>query len=280
MRELTAFSMASVRVVVHKNELGAIGKIIVLKGKMDFAKLKLMAGKKLSVKAKRIFQADGTEIESLESVHNNDQLYVSTGGPFFKESAQGSTKGDESFSISVLGTGGVGKSALTLRFIRDIFVEEWDPTIEDAYRKTFETDDKMCTVEILDTAGQDDFLSLRPQWMIEKDAYVFVYSMISENSLQELEHFFELHQQINQDRNVPIIMVANKKDLVNSSKEIVSSETGASIAERYSAKYIETSAYSGENVEEVFKECIREIRRGRQPAKGKRGGIFSFCDIL
>ena len=99
--------MASVRVVVHKNELGAIGKIIVLKGKMDFAKLKLMAGKKLSVKAKRIFQADGTEIESLESVHNNDQLYVSTGGPFFKESAQGSTKGDESFSISVLGTGAI-----------------------------------------------------------------------------------------------------------------------------------------------------------------------------
>ena len=272
--------MTSIRVVVHKNELGAIGKIIVLKGKMDFAKLKAMAGKKLSVKAKRIFQADGTEIDSLESVHNNDQLYVSTGAPFYKESAQGGTKSEDSFSISVLGTGGVGKSALTLRFIRDIFVEEWDPTIEDAYRKTFETDDKMCTVEILDTAGQDDFLSLRPQWMIEKDAYVFVYSKISENSVQELEHFFELHQQINQDKKVPIILVANKKDLVNSSKEVVSQEAGMKIAQRYRAKYIETSAFSGENVEEVFKECIRQIREVRQPTKSKRRGIFSFCDIL
>ena len=55
----------------------------------------------------------------------------------------------------MLGRGGVGKSALTLRFVRNFFVEEWDPTIEDAYRKTLDVDDSLCTIEILDTAGQD-----------------------------------------------------------------------------------------------------------------------------
>ena len=123
----------SKRVVVHENKHGAIGKIIVLKGKVDFKKLKSMASKKLNIRGvKRVFQANGEEIEGMENVQNNDQLYMSTGANFFKYNKRGSGTGEEVYSISVLGTGGVGKSALTLRFIRDIFVEEWDPTIEDA----------------------------------------------------------------------------------------------------------------------------------------------------
>ena len=121
---------------MHENKHGAIGKIIVLKDSVDFKKLKAMAGKKLGIRVKRVFQANGEEIEGMELVQNNDQLYMSTGAAFFKHSKRGSSMGDEVYSISVLGTGGVGKSALTLRFIRDVFVEEWDPTIEDAYRNT------------------------------------------------------------------------------------------------------------------------------------------------
>lgn len=116
----------------------------------------------------------------------------------------------------MLGSGGVGKSALTLRFVRDYFVKDWDPTIEDAYRKTLDVDEKLCMLEILDTAGQDDFESLRAQWMMDKDGYMFVYSMDSRVSLHELQPFFDLHMQINEGKRQipPIIMVANKKDLV------------------------------------------------------------------
>ena len=60
----------------------------------------------------------------------------------------------ESYIIPVLGSAGVGKSAVTLRFINDTFVEDWDPTIEDAYRKPVDVDGKTCMLEILDTAGQ------------------------------------------------------------------------------------------------------------------------------
>ncbi len=271
----------SKRVVVHENKHGAIGKIIVLKGKVDFKKLKSMASKKLNIRGvKRVFQANGEEIEGMENVQNNDQLYVSTGANFFKYNKRGSGTGEEVYSISVLGTGGVGKSALTLRFIRDIFVEEWDPTIEDAYRKTLSVDEKLCTIEILDTAGQDDFLTLRPQWMLEKDAYVFVYSMTSQNTLKELEHFYELHEQMNENRQVPIILVANKKDLINNSKEVVTKDDGMEMAKAWNATYLETSAYNGENVENIFKDCIREIRKVNSPPEEKKSGFFSFCSIL
>ena len=63
--------------------------------------------------------------------------------------------GQDAIAISVVGGGGVGKSALTLRYVRDFFVDYWDATIEDAYRKTVDVDGKLCVLEILDTAGQD-----------------------------------------------------------------------------------------------------------------------------
>ena len=55
--------------------------------------------------------------------------------------------------IVVMGSGGVGKSAITVRFVQEIFVEKYDPTIEDSYRKNVVIDDKQYMLEILDTAG-------------------------------------------------------------------------------------------------------------------------------
>lgn len=57
------------------------------------------------------------------------------------------------YKIVVLGSGGVGKSALTVQFVQGIFVEKYDPTIEDSYRKQMEVDGQQCMLEILDTAG-------------------------------------------------------------------------------------------------------------------------------
>jgi len=57
------------------------------------------------------------------------------------------------YKIVVLGSGGVGKSALTVQFVQGIFVEKYDPTIEDSYRKQVEVDGHQCMLEILDTAG-------------------------------------------------------------------------------------------------------------------------------
>ena len=57
------------------------------------------------------------------------------------------------YKIVVLGSGGDGKSALTVQFVQGIFVDTYDPTIEDSYRKQVEVDGQQCMLEILDTAG-------------------------------------------------------------------------------------------------------------------------------
>lgn len=57
--------------------------------------------------------------------------------------------------IVILGGGGVGKSCLTFRLVHNQFLERYDPTIEDSYRKdNFKVDDEISPIEILDTAGQ------------------------------------------------------------------------------------------------------------------------------
>jgi len=75
----------------------------------------------------------------------------------------------QTVKIAVLGAGGVGKSSLTIRFIRNIFVSAWSPTIEDEYRKAVSVDDVVSILHILDTAGQDEFTTMRAQWMTDKD---------------------------------------------------------------------------------------------------------------
>jgi len=65
----------------------------------------------------------------------------------------------------VLGSGGVGKSAITVQFVQGVFVEKYDPTIEDSYRKNVEVDGSQYLLEILDTAGTEQFTAMRDLYM-------------------------------------------------------------------------------------------------------------------
>eukprot|EP01084_Bolivina_argentea_P172139 298200_1 len=103
---------------------------------------------------------------------NNDQLneHIGTEMVHMKNEEHkydGSTL--QKLKITVLGSGGVGKSALTIRFIADEFMNEYDPTIEDSYSKQVVIDDKPVLFDILDTAGQEQFAALQDHWIREGD---------------------------------------------------------------------------------------------------------------
>ncbi|PVU87385.1 hypothetical protein BB560_006499, partial [Smittium megazygosporum] len=61
------------------------------------------------------------------------------------------------YKLVVVGGGGVGKSALTIQFIQSHFVDEYDPTIEDSYRKQCVIDGETALLDVLDTAGQEEY---------------------------------------------------------------------------------------------------------------------------
>jgi small GTP-binding protein len=89
--------------------------------------------------------------------------------------------------IVVLGAGAVGKSALTIQFIQGHFVERYDATIEDIYRKPFEIDGSASVLTIIDTAGQDNFTSMREQYMKKGQGFVLVFSITDSESFQALK---------------------------------------------------------------------------------------------
>jgi small GTP-binding protein len=84
-----------------------------------------------------------------------------------------------SYRIGVVGEGGVGKSALTMQFIQKFFLDEYDPTIEDSYRKQIQVDGEVCHLDILDTAGQEEYSCMRNQYMRGMDGFLIVYSITS-----------------------------------------------------------------------------------------------------
>ena len=90
------------------------------------------------------------------------------------------------YKIVVLGSGGVGKSALTVQFVQGIFVEKYDPTIEDSYRKQVVIDGETCLLNILDTAGQEEFSAMRDQYMRTGEGFLIVFAVNNAKSFDDI----------------------------------------------------------------------------------------------
>ena len=66
------------------------------------------------------------------------------------------------------------------------FVETYDPTIEDSYRKQVVLDDAPALLEVLDTAGQEEYTALRDQWIREGEGFLLVYSIASRSTFDRI----------------------------------------------------------------------------------------------
>ena len=71
-----------------------------------------------------------------------------------------------------------------------MFVEDYDPTIEDSYIQHVEVDRQVCVLDVLDTAGQEEFSALREQYMRKGDGFLIVYSVIDPNSFKNTRQFY------------------------------------------------------------------------------------------
>lgn len=175
------------------------------------------------------------------------------------------------YKLVVVGGGGVGKSALTIQFIQSHFVDEYDPTIEDSYRKQCVIDDEVALLDVLDTAGQEEYSAMREQYMRTGEGFLCVYSITSKNSFEEISTFHQQILRVKDKDYFPIIIVANKCDLENERQ--VSTQEGRELAKQFQCKFIESSAKQKINVDEAFYSLVREIRRfNKETQQGKPGG--------
>lgn len=137
------------------------------------------------------------------------------------------------YKLVVVGGGGVGKSCLTIQLIQAHFVDEYDPTIEgepmplnlhgallltksdltDSYRKQCVIDEEVALLDVLDTAGQEEYSAMREQYMRTGEGFLLVYSITSRQSFEEIMTFQQQILRVKDKDYFPIIIVGNKCDL-------------------------------------------------------------------
>lgn len=147
-----------------------------------------------------------------------------------------------------------------MQFVQGVYIESYDPTIEDSYRKQIEVDGRACDLEILDTAGVAQFTAMRELYIKSGKGFLLVYSVTDENSLKELLALREQVLRIKDTDNVPMVLVGNKCDLEED--RVLSIEDGVKVSQDWGlVPFYETSAMYKTNVDEAFIDVVRQIMR-------------------
>ena len=154
--------------------------------------------------------------------------------------------------MMMIGSGGVGKSALTIRYVTGDFFGEYDPTIEDSYRKQIELNGKTFLLDILDAAGREQFVALSDHWLREGTVIFICFSITSRPSWKYAALYRRrlVNTRNGDDTDWGAVLVATKCDLEEYRK--VSREEILESAKQWNMPVVETSAKTETNVEHVF----------------------------
>ena len=174
-----------------------------------------------------------------------------------------------------MGSAGVGKSALTIQFINGVFVEKYDPTTEDTFLKNMEVDGIQCLLEIIDTAGTEQFATMRDLYMKDGQGFFLVYSIIAKSTLTDLNDIRDQIVRVKDNDDFPSILVGNKCDLEE--QRLVTKKESQELASKWKCSHMETSAKTSKNVQELFLDLIRQINKREAPEKQeKKKGCIVF----
>ncbi|TGJ78947.1 hypothetical protein E0Z10_g9820 [Xylaria hypoxylon] len=169
----------------------------------------------------------------------------------------------ETHKIVVLGDGGTGKTALIIQLSLNHFVETYDPTIEDTYLKQTIVDEIPCLLELMDTAGQEEYISLTEEWIKDGEAFVICYSISSRGSFARVKSFFNQVTRImnpNPDFDTSLVTIVGNKTDKHTEREVSPLE-GLTLAQELGCSFVETSAKMAKNVELVFYDLVRMRRQ-------------------
>ena len=167
---------------------------------------------------------------------------------------------DKSCQFLLLGNSEVGKTSLIRRYTNGIFKEEYISTIGIDYDSKKEIiDDINVQVKLWDTAGQERFRAITPNNLRNAEGIMLVFDVTNSDSFNGLKDWLESIKTHFGEKNIsiPIIIVGNKIDLED--KRDVEKDDANKFAQENNYKYFETSAKTGEGVDNAVRELVRQI---------------------
>ncbi|KAK3523750.1 hypothetical protein QTP70_009238 [Hemibagrus guttatus] len=185
----------------------------------------------------------------------------------------------QSIKCVVVGDGAVGKTCLLISYTTGAFPKEYIPTVFDNYSSQVSVDGRTISLNLWDTAGQEEYDRLRTLSYPQTNVFVICFSISSPPSYENIKH--KWHPEVTHHcPNVPILLVGTKSDLRNDpevqkklkdqNQAPITVQQGQSLARQiHAVKYMECSALSQDGIKDVFAEAVRAFLNP-QPASPKR----------
>ncbi|XP_036392159.1 rho-related GTP-binding protein RhoG-like [Megalops cyprinoides] len=173
----------------------------------------------------------------------------------------------QSIKCVVVGDGAVGKTCLLISYTTNAFPKEYIPTVFDNYSAQVTVDGRTVSLNLWDTAGQEEYDRLRTLSYPQTNVFVICFSIASPPSYENVKH--KWHPEVTHHcPNVPILLVGTKKDLRNDSEVLkklkeqnqttITQQQGSALARHIHAiKYLECSALNQDGIKEVFADAVR-----------------------
>jgi small GTP-binding protein len=165
----------------------------------------------------------------------------------------------KTFKFIVIGSSGVGKTAILKRLVDDVFSTESQSTIGVEFLATnIDVDGQSVKLQIWDTAGQERFRSIAKAYFRSAIGVILVFDLADRKSFDDLNQWLnDIHALC--DPNAVVTLIGNKLDLVPQRK--VSQGEANNFAQMHQLTYLETSALGGDNVQDAFHRTASAILR-------------------
>ncbi|XP_068102650.1 ras-like protein [Hyperolius riggenbachi] len=164
------------------------------------------------------------------------------------------------YRLIIVGNSGVGKRTLKIQFIQNYFVDDdaYYPRIEEPERKWVVVDEKKCFLDITEARVQEEFSAMSDLLLRKGHGFLCVFAINDMKSFADIHFYREQIKKRKEADDVPMVLIGNKCDLPARGVE---TRQAQDLARSYGIPYIETSAKTGQGVEDAFYTLVREIRR-------------------
>ena len=163
------------------------------------------------------------------------------------------------YKFIVIGSSGVGKTAILKRLVDDVFTGESQSTIGVEFLATsIDVDGNNVKLQIWDTAGQERFRSIAKAYFRSAIGVILVFDLTDRKSFEDLGQWLsDVHALC--DPNAVVTLIGNKSDLTD--QRNVTNVEAESFAQLHQLTYLETSALGGENIQEAFQRTAAAVYR-------------------
>ena len=159
--------------------------------------------------------------------------------------------------VILIGDSGVGKTNIMSKFLKNQFMEESKATIGVEFgSKLFNHEGHKIKAQIWDTAGQEKYKAITGAYYKGSKGALVVYDITQKKTFENIEKWVNDLKAAG-DPKITIILIGNKNDLDN--KRQVSKDQGEEKARSFGCAFLETSAYSGDNIDKAFNLMVKEI---------------------